>query len=102
MKYLIIILFLISICCQSQNSKYDLIQGSWGATKESNVDFTFKGNQIIYFEDLDKYTFDIKESTLTIKQDGELITTYEIIFLSKEKLILKANDGSRFTLVRIN
>jgi hypothetical protein len=102
MKNFKLILFFILISCQGYNNNNVLIQGSWGVSKKSNVDFTFKGDQIIYFEDPDIYNFSIENKKLTIKQEGELITTYEIIILTKEKLILKTIDGEKLTLVRIN
>ncbi len=101
-KYLKLnLFFVIFFSCQTENKNLTLLQGKWGESKSSNIDFTIKEKKIIYFEDPEYNEIEIKEDRLIITQEKELITKYKIIFISNERLELKTEEGKNIKLVKI-
>jgi uncharacterized protein YceK len=83
------------------NHILDLLQGNWGKSNESNVDFTITNKEIKYFENPEDYSIALNGDTLTIIQDNEILTKYKIISISKQKLELKPEEGENIFLTKI-
>jgi hypothetical protein len=95
------LLFVIFFSCQAENKNLTQLQGNWGESKSSNVDFTIKDKKIIYFEDPDDYEIEVIKDSIIITQEKELITKYKIIFISNERLELKPEEGKIIKLLKI-
>jgi hypothetical protein len=86
---------------QVSNHVLDLLQGNWGKSKVSNVDFTIENKEIRYFEDPEKYSISLNGDTLIILQEDEILTKYRIISISTQKLELKPEEGENILLTKI-
>ena len=103
MKIFCTILVLVIMGCNPNKSNYDTkhLIGHWAESEDHNVDFTLKEDGIIkYFEDNDVYNYYVKNKELIIKQEGHLITSYVILYLSADSLHLKTEEGNIFKLVK--
>jgi len=83
------------------NHILDLLQGNWGKSNVSNVDFTITNKEIKYFENPEDYSITLNGDTLIIIQDNEILTKYKIISISKQKLELKPEEGENIFLTKI-
>ena len=83
------------------NHILDLLQGNWGKSNVSNVDFTIINKEIKYFENPEDYSIALNGDTLIIIQDNEILTKYKIISISKQKLELKPEEGENIFLTKI-
>ena len=83
------------------NHILDLLQGNWGKSNVSNVDFTITNKEIKYFENPEDYSIVQNGDTLIIIQDNEILTKYKIISISKQKLELKPEEGENIFLTKI-
>lgn len=103
MKNLIvnILLLIVILSCNSKNETLKLLQGKWAESKISNVDFTIKGENIIYFENPQEYKIQLKNDYLIISEEGEQISKYKIISISNEMLKLKTEEGNIIVLFKI-
>ena len=95
------IILIIAICCKTivRIDKGNLI-GDWAEKEDKNVVFTITHENIKYFEDDYLYNYKFEENTFSLLDSGHIIARYEIISLTKDRLIWKAEEGDILRLVK--
>ena len=102
MKYLIyLILFVCFESCSSDKRLLEKIQGNWALGKDENVVFTIKNNDLKYLEDEGMLNLNLNKKVIELKEEGNLITKWEIKKITLDSLILKMEDSSLVKYVKI-
>jgi hypothetical protein len=70
----------------------DLLEGIWAENEEENAKFWIKGKQIQYFEYENWFDYLFKDDTITVFEEGHTFISYKVIKLSKDSLILQAEE----------
>ncbi|WP_194777807.1 hypothetical protein [Pararhodonellum marinum] len=92
--------FMFTSCnTNSKIDKNDLI-GDWATSPDENIVFSITNENIKYFEDDYLYNYKIEQETFSLVDSGHLIASYEIILLTKDSLIWKAEEGNILKLLK--
>jgi hypothetical protein len=94
-------IFILAVCCKRTGviDKDNLI-GAWAPSLEENVVFTITNQNIKYFEDDFLYSYKIEKNKFSLIESGHIIASYEIILLTRDSLIWKAEEGNILQLVK--
>ena len=94
MKFRIKLFFilLIFVSCKSQDT---MIKGFWTSEESPSVDFIIlDNNKIWFFESADTNTYKINDNTIYLYEKDYLISSYKILKLTNDSLILQTEEGN--------
>ncbi|MBP1631114.1 MAG: hypothetical protein H6Q15_2007 [Bacteroidetes bacterium] len=79
-----------------------LLQGIWATSKEENASFIIEGNKIEYFEVEDtSFHYQLKDNIYIVMSNNDTISSYKVITLTKDSLVMMAKEGNIITLIKI-
>lgn len=97
---LAILVPLTIISCSISSNQF---LGNWAFGKDENVEFTIlDNNQIKYFEDEYIYNYSVANNILSISDSGKLISSYQVMKVSNDSLVLKAENKNILRYVKID
>lgn len=94
MKFRIKLFFilLIFVSCKSQDT---IIKGFWTSEESPSVDFIIlDNNKIWFFESADTNTYKINDNIIYLYEKDYLISSYKILKLTNDSLILQTEEGN--------
>jgi hypothetical protein len=91
----------LSIFSCSKNSNQFL--GNWAFGKDENVEFTIlENNQIKYLEDEYLYKYSVDNDILSISDSDQLISSFHVLKISNDSLVLRAENKNILRYIKID
>lgn len=93
----------IALTIISCSTGSDQLLGNWALGKDENVEFTIlENNQIKYFEDEYIYNYNVDNNILSISDSGQLVSSYQILKISEDSLVLRTENKNVLRYVKID
>ena len=103
LKKIINLAFIIPLIAFSCSKRFNHFVGSWALGKDENVEFTIsENNKIKYFEDDHVYEYIIDKNILKISDSGQFISSYQVLKISNDSLVLRAEKENILRYVKID